>query len=156
MLYFIIIHLIPLIHASFFLIHPNPSLPIATMLPMALGLKLLLAILAALAGDIGVSYNGSGRHSTELQACFYGAATTMTPTIHESVMGRLMGTNTNPSKFSDEASQQNIHLMNNVIAGLSTSSQQWLFVALTHGEGLGSFYGSFFWSAFNLQNYKAQ
>jgi hypothetical protein len=105
-----------------------------------------LAILAALAGEIGVSYNGSGRYSTELQACFYGAATTMAPTTHESVMGRLMGANTNPSRFSDETSQQNINLMNNVLNGLSTPSQQWLFVALTHGEGLSRFHGNIEWT----------
>lgn len=104
------------------------------MLPVPLGLKVLLAILVLYANDIGVSYNGIGRHSSELQACFYGAASKVSSTLHVGVMARLIGQGTSPSRFTDETSLQNIGLMGGMMEGLSGASQQWLYVALTQGE----------------------
>ena len=104
------------------------------MLPSPLGTKVLIAILALLASDIGVSYNGIGRHSSELRACFFGAANFYTCNVEEAVMARLVGPNADTNRFKDEASQQNINLMTNLMANLSPASQQWLYVALSQGE----------------------
>jgi len=107
----------------------------ATMLPTTPGIKVLLAILTILASDIGVSYNGIGRHSNELQTCFYGAASFSTTTnVDTAVMTRLIGTNADTNRFTDEASQQIISLITNLMANLSPASQQWLYVAFSQGK----------------------